>query len=140
MTYALLTDVATRLGRPITDPDEVAQVNAWLADVEALILTRIPDLGAHVSEGRPTPAVVTMIEANAVIRKIKNPDGKQNERIDDYSYGLNTDAARGDLFLTDEEWALLAPGSGEGAFTIRPYSANPRRGQWVHPDVWVPAP
>ncbi|GIG27182.1 Gp19/Gp15/Gp42 family protein [Cellulomonas denverensis] len=140
MTYAVLTDVATRLGRPITDTNEVAQVNAWLSDIEALILSRIPDLAAQIADGHPTEAVVKMVEANAVIRKIKNPDGKQNERIDDYSFGLNTDAARGDLFLTDEEWALLEPGSGEGAFTIRPYAADPRRGQWVHPDVWVPAP
>ncbi len=140
MTYAVLTDVATRLGRPITNPDEVAQVNAWLADIEALVLGRIPDLADRVSAGNPTEAVVKMVEANAVIRKIKNPDGKQNERIDDYSYGLNTDAARGDLFLSDEEWALLLPGSGEGAFTIRPYGADPRLGQWVHPDVWVPLP
>src|SRR6478735_3964414 len=116
MTYAVLADVATRLGRPITDSNEVAQVEAWLGDVESLILARIPDLADWVAGGVPSEAVVKMVEANAVVRKVKNPDGKQNERIDDYSYGLNADAARGDLFLTDAEWALLEPGSGEGAF------------------------
>lgn len=140
MTYAVLADVATRLGRPITDANEVAQVNAWLGDVEALILARIPGLAAGVAGGVPSEAVVKMVEANAVVRKVKNPDGKQNERIDDYSYGLNADAARGDLFLTDAEWALLEPGSGEGAFTIRPQGLDRRRGEWVHPDVWVPLP
>lgn len=140
MTYAVLADVATRLGRPITSSEEVAQVNAWLGDIEALILARIPDLADRVTEGNPTAAIVKMVEANAVVRKIKNPDGKQNERIDDYSYGLSADAARGDLFLTDAEWALLEPGSGEGAFTIRPYGADWRRGEWLHPDVWVPLP
>ncbi len=138
--YANLTDVAERLGRPITDSDEVAQVNAWIGDVEQLIAARLPDLDERIADGRPTLAVVMMVVANAVIRKVKNPDGKQNERIDDYSYGLTEDAARGALFLTDEEWALLAPVGQSGAFTIMPYGAVRGRGQWVHPDVWVPLP
>ena len=32
MTYANLSDVSTRLGRPITTDAEISQVNAWLAD------------------------------------------------------------------------------------------------------------
>lgn len=120
MTYANVSDVSTRLGRPITDPNEVAQVEAWLDDVEALILARIPDLAENVAAGKPSASLVAMVEANAVVRKVKNPDGKQNERIDDYSYGLNADAARGDLFLTDAEWGLLTPASASGAFSTRP--------------------
>ena len=76
MVYANLSDVSTRLGRPITDSTEISQVNAWLADVEALILARIPDLTARVAAASPSVDVVVMIEANAVIRKVKNPDGK----------------------------------------------------------------
>lgn len=138
--YATITDVSTRLGRPITDPSEVAQVEAWIGDIESLILARFPELNAAVDAGTPTAATVVMVESNAVIRKIRNPDGKQNERIDDYSYGLNEDARRGELFLTDEEWSLLIPRSTGGAWTITPYGASRRRGQWVHPDVWVPLP
>lgn len=140
MTYALVSDVSTRLGRPISDANEVAQVTAWLEDVETLIRARIPDLDGRVADGTPTAPTVVMVEANAVVRKVRNPDGKQNERIDDYSYGLNADAARGDLFLTDDEWALLEPGSGNGAWTIRPGGHVRGRGEWVHPDVWVPLP
>jgi hypothetical protein len=121
VAYATLTDVSTRLGRPITSTDEISQVLAWLDDIEALILTRIPTLDALVTAGTPTSAIVVMVEANAVIRKVRNPDGKVSEDIDDYSYRLNADAARGDLFLTDGEWALLAAGSSSGAFSVRPY-------------------
>lgn len=121
MSYANVTDVQIRLGRPITSAAEIAQVTAWLTDVEALIKVRIPDLDQRVALGQIDEAIVALVEAQAVVRKVKNPDGKQNERIDDYSYGLNTDAARGDLFLTDEEWALLLPVSATGAFTIRPF-------------------
>lgn len=140
MSYANVSDVSTRLGRPIDSAEEIAQVNAWLGDVDALILARIPDLPERVAEGRPSAAVVAMVEANAVIRKVLNPEGKVAENIDDYHYRLNENARRGELFLTDEEWALLMPGAGEGAFTITPGGVRGRRGEWVHPDVWVPLP
>jgi hypothetical protein len=139
VVYANIADVSTRLGRPITDADEIAQVNAWIEDVEAIITARIPDLDTRVADGAPTATVVAMVVANAVIRKIKNPDGKVSEGIDDYNYRLNENSRKGELFLTDEEWALLLPGAGEGAFTIRPYAYG-LRGEWVHPDVWVPLP
>ena len=135
--YANLTDVSERLGRPITDPDEVAQVNAWIGDVESLIRARLPELMPG-GEGQPSLDVVTMVVSNAVIRKVKNPDGKQNERIDDYSYGLTEEAARGALFLTDEEWALLAPASSSGAFSVSPHF-EPDRVRYVYPGgpLWV---
>lgn len=139
MTFASITDVSTRLGRPISDALEVAQVTAWLEDVEAIILSRIPELPVAVTDGRPTLSTVVMVEANAVIRKIKNPDGKVAERVDDYDYRLNENSRKGELFLTDEEWALLTPDGPDGAFTIRPYRTN-ECGWWVHPDVWVPEP
>jgi hypothetical protein len=141
MAYATVSDVSTRLGRPISDPAEIAQVEAWIGDVEGMILDRIPDLAVYIAEGRPTLATVAAVVANAVIRKVRNPDGKVQEGVDDYNYRLNENARRGELFLTDEEWALLAPVGGVGAFTIRPYGAFAySRGEWVHPDVWVPLP
>ena len=140
MTYATVADVATRLGRPISEPDEVAQVQAWLEDVEAEILARIPDLPALITAGVPTVATVVRVEANAVIRKIRNPEGYTSETIDDYTYRYNEQVRRGDIFITDEEWALLLPGAQSGAWTITPSGARRRDGEWAHPDVWVPAP
>ena len=131
MSVATVTDVQVRLGRPITDSAEIAQVNAWLSDIEALIKVRIPDLAVRILDGVLDEEVVKLVEAQAVVRKAKNPDGKKNERVDDYSYGLNDDAARGDLFLTDDEWSLLLPASNpNGAFTIRPFG---------QPDYYSPA-
>jgi len=132
--------VSTRLGRPITDALEVAQVGAWLEDIEAIILHRISDLADRVADGTPTAAVVAAVEANAVIRKIQNPNGVVSEGNDVYNYRLNENARKGELFLTDDEWALLLPDSSSGAFTITPGGYVPREGEWVHPDVWVPAP
>ena len=140
MTYATVVDVSTRLGRSITDSNEIAQVQAWLEDVEAEILARIPDLPALITAGAPTVATVVRVEANAVIRKIRNPEGYTSETIDDYTYRYNEQVRRGDIFITDEEWALLLPGARSGAWTITPSGARRRDGEWVHPDVWVPAP
>ena len=121
MTYAVIADVSTRLGRPIIDALEVAQVNAWLGDIEGQILARIPNLAELIAAGDPTIANVVSVEANAVIRKIKNPNGYVSEGVDDYNYRLNENARKGELFLTDDEWDLLTPTGSSAAFTIRPY-------------------
>jgi len=120
VSYATVVDVATRLGRPIDSPEEQAQVQAWLDDAEALILARIPNLPDRVAAGSPTVATLVMIESNAVIRKIRNPEGYTSETIDDYTYRYNEQVRRGDIFLTDDEWGLLTPGVATGAFSARP--------------------
>lgn len=143
MAYASVEDVSARLGRPITDASEVAQVTAWLADIELIIRSRIPGLDDLVDAGNPSDAVVVMVESNAVIRKIQNPEGKASERIDDYYYQLDANRAQGDLYLTDVEWGLITPNSGSGAaFTISPYGAPDTRcdGTWITPTTWVPDP
>jgi hypothetical protein len=138
VTYATVADVAVRLGRPIVDSAEVAQTEALLSDVETIIRSRILDLDAQVVEGAPPAATVVMVESNAVVRKLRNPDGKVQERIDDYSYGYAQDAARSDLYLTDDEWALLDPGSPDGAWTIDTTAAASAWRAGAPPDPWVP--
>jgi len=120
VTYATVVDVATRLGRPIDDVGEQAQVQAWLDDAEALIRARIPDLSDLAAAGAPTVATLVMVESNAVIRKIRNPEGYTSETIDDYTYRYNEQVRRGDIFFTDDEWALLTPGAAAGAFSTTP--------------------
>lgn len=119
--YANITDVSTRLGRTISDAAEVAQVNAWISDVESMIHTRIPGFADLVGADAVPLSEAKRVVCNAVLRKIKNPDGKKDESLPgEYSFGLNPEAARGELFLTDEEWADITPMSSTGAFTIRP--------------------
>jgi hypothetical protein len=57
-------------------------------------------------------------EANAVIRKLRNPAGLTYEAEGNYSYTLGSGAASSsDLALTDGEWASL--GIGAAAFSVR---------------------
>jgi len=121
MAYASIDDVTVRLGRAVSETAEQDQIDTWIEDAERLILRRFPDLSTRIATGTVAEAEVVMVEAQAVVRKVKNPDGKQNERIEDYSYGLVEAAARGEVFITDDEWALLMPTRDpRGAFSVRP--------------------
>lgn len=123
MAVATPDDVRVELGRPTLDPVEVEQITSWIGRAENLIRARLGDLALL-----DQPLLVDVV-VQAVARKARNPDGKVSEDIDDYRYRLNTDAARGDLFITADEWALLSPDSGSSAFTIRP-AFTP--GWWAH--------
>lgn len=146
MTFANVTDVAARLGRSITAAEEVAQVQAWLTDVETIIRSRIPDLTERVLDGRLDEGAVVMVEASAVVRKALNPEGLRQtsttRTLDDWSRTTSETRDRalsdGVLGLLDEEWALLLS-TATGAWTIHP-ATNGARGYWARPDLWVPIP
>lgn len=137
MAYATVEDVEVRFGRALTPP-ESAQVEAWVGDLEAEILERIPLLADMVEAGRPTLPTLKRVISSAVIRKLHNPEGLRTTTvaIDDYSTTKTVDSAgsAGFLSLTDEEWSLLMPGSSGDAFTIRPYVVP---GYSAGPDVWL---
>lgn len=126
MAYATVSDVEVRYGRTLTTA-EAAQVGAWIDDLEAEILERIPTLEALVALGRPTLGTLRRVISAAIIRKLQNPEGLRTTTvaIDDYSTTKTVDSANsaGFLGLTDEEWSLLLPGSSGDAFTITPYGA-----------------
>ncbi len=119
MSYATWNDVEVRLGRALSEMEK-RQVAAWLADIEGTIRSRIPNLDELIVAGTLLRAVVVKVEAAAIIRVLRNPDGKLTERIDDYSWTRDTSTATGALCLTDEEWAELTPSASSGAFSIRP--------------------
>lgn len=111
MGYATVIDVATTLGRPITDPDEQAQITNWIAKTERIISARLGDLGSLDRQ------ILADVISEVVARRARNPDGKRNERIDDYSYTLDAAASAVELTLTADEWARLSQdGSTSGAY------------------------
>jgi hypothetical protein len=128
MTYAIVSDVSTRLGRPISDTAEVAQVNAWLADVEAQIAARFIRAGlvlaTQVTADDPSLATVVRIEADAVIRRIYQPlPGRtsQTRSVDDASITDRWDRpSTVDGWLTAADWSDLLPSVTSGAFSVRP--------------------
>ena len=122
MAYATVIDVATTLGRPITDPDEQAQIVNWIAKTERIVSARLGDLDnldRQILAARcfMTRQILADVISEVVARRARNPDGKRNERIDDYSYTLDAAASAVELTLTADEWARLSQdGSTSGAY------------------------
>jgi hypothetical protein len=125
MAVATVDDVATSLGRPITDDAEVAQVNQWLGDAEMQIRLRLGDVALLDQEA------LAFVERESVILKMRNPEGYQSESVDDYTYRWGNGSGR--VAILDEWWNMLTPSTATAAFTIRPYGA-PDSSQ---PDAWA---
>jgi hypothetical protein len=133
MTYAVPSDVTTRLGRAAT-AEESAMITVLLADVERLILRRIPDLAAQIAAVPPTidEADVVQVEAQAVLRVVRNPDGFVSETDGTYTYQLSHNSSPGALEVWPEEWALL--GLYRSAMVV--VAANPVMPCWSSSDDW----
>lgn len=127
MAYATVQDVSDRLGRPISDPNQVTQVLAWLADVEGMIVARFLRAGlvleTQIGLNDPTLATVIRIESDAVIRRIYLPQPGRTSTTRSVDDGTVTDRWEASSYgdgLTDGEWGDLLPGVATGAFSTRP--------------------
>lgn len=129
MAYASVADVEARLGRTL-DSSESQIVSTRLNDIELMIRHRIPDLDIKVSTGVIDPALIVMVECDAILRLVRNPEGYTAETDGNYSYQISKEVASGKLDITSAEWALL--GIRNGAFTIRP-SLAPLYGNCPYP-------
>lgn len=134
MTYATYQDVEARLGRTL-DTSEQQIVTTRLNDIELMIRYRIPDLDNKVATGAIDPQIIVMVECDAILRLIRNPDGYTAETDGNYSYQISSQVASGKLDIFPNEWAML--GIKSGAFTIRPnlspyYNSCPYPWENVH--------
>lgn len=103
--YAAVRDVAVTLGVEPGSLSEVetAQIVDWIGKTERIIARRLGDLSLLDADS------LRDVISEVVSRRVRNPDGKQNERLDDYGYGLDRETAKSRLFLTDDEWDQLTP-------------------------------
>jgi len=128
MSYATPVDVEARYGEALS-ASETTQVTVWLADAERRLRRRIPDLDDRVAFSEDYRADVIEVEASAVIRVLKNPDGFRSEAEGSYSYSTDVRAASGFLMILEDEWKLLGVSC---VFTIKPKirSASAREGSY----------
>lgn len=120
-------DIASRW-RPLSS-DESIVADVLLADAWALLKHAVPTLEARLDAIPATldVALVRMVLVAMVKRVLMNPDGLQQETIQDYSYTRAGADTAGGLYVSDAELDLLAAtdvGTG-GAFTIRPVALVP---------------
>lgn len=113
MAYADASDIEQRLGR-VLDESEQQIVETRLDDAEELIFFRIPDLAQKIADGKIRERLVVMVEAEAVMRLIKNPEGFTSETDGNYTYQISARVASGRLTIEDDEWKLLGVRSSVG--------------------------
>lgn len=118
MAYATAADVEAIAGRTL-DSAETALVERRLAQVERMILRRVPDLAGRIEAGEIDPDDVRDIEAEAVLRLVRNPEGYASESDGTYSYQFNRETASGRLEILPPEWETLGVRSS-GMFSIAP--------------------
>ncbi|GAB7068856.1 hypothetical protein H7J06_05495 [Mycobacterium hodleri] len=106
MAYATAADVQTVSGRVLTT-EETALVERRLAQVERMLIRRIPDLDAKIAAEEIDAADVIDTEAEAVLRLVRNPEGYASESDGQYSYRFNREAASGTLEILAAEWERL---------------------------------
>ena len=106
MAYASACEVAVRWARELSC-EERKLVEVRLEDVERLIRRRIPDLDERIASGKVNVDDVVQVEADAVLRLARNPEGYVSETDGNYTYQLSKDLATGQLSVTSDEWVIL---------------------------------
>jgi len=106
VALASASDVQAVLGRVLTT-EETALVERRLAQVERMLLRRIPDLAEQIDADDLDEDDVIDIEAEAVLRLIRNPEGYSSEQDGNYGYTFNRETASGRLEILPEEWERL---------------------------------
>lgn len=106
MAYASASDVTARWARTPTE-EENTLITVRLEDAERLIRRRVPDLDNQIDSGTILEDDVIQVEAEAVLRLVRNPEGYMSESDGNYTYMLRNDIATGRLEILPEEWELL---------------------------------
>lgn len=106
MAYATASDVTARWARTPTD-EETTLIEVRLDDVERMIKRKIPDLATKVDDSADYRDDVIQVEADAVLRLVRNPEGYLSETDGNYTYMLTQDMATGRLEVLPEEWEIL---------------------------------
>ena len=128
MAYASASDVAARWGKDPESLDDAttALIDARLGDVERLIKRRLlAETPPRVLADDVTNAVIDVddlvqVEADAVLRLARNPEGYQSETDGDYTYMFKSSGDDDDcLTITPSEWVALGL-SYTGMFVIVP--------------------
>lgn|SRR5690606_1766994 len=119
MAYADVDDVKNRFHREL-EPQEIVVVGTRLEDAERHLRRRIKDLDERVVNGSLDEGDVAMVEAEMVLRLMRNPEGLQQETDGNYSYSLAQRVASGVLEVLDSEWELLGVGARIGVVSTLP--------------------
>ncbi|AEJ92011.1 head-tail adaptor Ad1 [Mycobacterium phage Pistachio] len=123
MAIATAQDVENRWVRELSE-EETTLVNTRLADAERMIRRRIKDLDDKIAAGDIDAEDVKQVEADMVLRLLRNPEGFTQETDGNYTYMLHQQLASGKLEITDDEWEALGI-RRRGMFVLYPQIVRP---------------
>ncbi|QBJ04820.1 head-to-tail adaptor [Mycobacterium phage Elephantoon] len=106
MAFAKSSDVV-ELWAKEPEPEVLALIDRRLDQVERMIRRRIPNLDARVAASAVFEADLIDIEADVVLRLVRNPEGYLSETDGAYTYQLAADLSQGKLVILDDEWTTL---------------------------------
>ncbi|AOZ63963.1 head-to-tail adaptor [Mycobacterium phage Baehexic] len=124
MAYATANDVVTLWAKE-PEPEVMALIGRRLEQVERMIKRRIPDLVVKAAASTTFKADLIDIEADAVLRLVRNPEGYLSETDGAYTYQLQSDLSQGKLTILDEEWETLGVNSVKRMGVIVPNLVMP---------------
>ena len=113
---ATTQDLADRW-RPLLASEE-GPAQFLLDDIWIEIVAKLPTIDLRLANGTLDPNLVVRVMTAVALRVLRNPDGKRQETIDDYSWTRDNLVASGQLAMTGEEIALLAGRANKRAFAI----------------------
>lgn len=104
---ATVADIESRW-RPLVG-HEVANANAFLGDAWAEIVRRRPNVESDMADEKVSAENVVRVVVAMVLRVLRNPEGYDQESIDDWSGRRNALVADGVLRITDNELDAITP-------------------------------
>lgn len=106
MSLATAEDVAARLGRAL-NPLELTQVNAYLIDAEAALLSKLPELLTQASNEPPYRDAVISVECAITLRAARLTDAVQSAYPNAEEWPVNPGSSRANVTVLDSEWNKL---------------------------------
>lgn len=104
---ASVADIEARW-RPLVG-HEVANAEAFLGDAWAEVLRRRKNIEADIAADKVSEENVVRVVVAMVLRVLRNPEGYDQESIDDWSGRRNALVADGILRITDDELDAITP-------------------------------
>ena len=124
MAYATAEDVVTLWAKE-PELEVMVLIERRLEQVERMIRRRIPSLDTLVAASSTFAADLIDIEADAVLRLVRNPEGYISETDGAYTYQLQQDLSGGRLQILDDEWTILGVFRLSRMSTIAPLFVMP---------------
>lgn len=120
MALATTESVAALLGLETLESQQERLASALLGLAESRLVARLPGLLDRADTDPGYATLIIGVEAEAVARVLRNPEGFRSEGVGPWNYTIDTRAAAGFLTILDDEWADLGWVRSGGAFTIVP--------------------